>query len=212
MKNKEMGYATEAWRIFRIMAEFVEGFEELEKIEKAITIWGSARVKEGDEWYEKARKTAKLLAKKGYAIITGGGPGIMEAANKGAMEGNGESIGLNIELPKEQKPNPYIKKLISFRYFFTRKVMFVKYTKGFIIFPGGFGTLDEFTEAITLIQTERVHRFPVILMDKSYWKGIIEWMEEILLKRKYIDKKDLKIFKVLNEPEEAVNFIEEFYK
>lgn len=212
MKNKEIGYATEAWRIFRIMAEFVEGFEELEKIEKAITIWGSARVKEGDEWYEKARKTAKLLVKKGYAIITGGGPGIMEAANRGAFEEKGISIGLNIELPKEQKPNPYIKTLISFRYFFTRKVMFVKYTKGFIIFPGGFGTLDEFTEAITLIQTERVHKFPVILMDKSYWKGIVEWMENILVKRNYIDKNDLKIFKIADQPEQAIKFIEDFYK
>lgn len=208
-KNK---YEEEAWRIFRIMAEFVEGFETLEKVEKAITIWGSARIKQGDEWYEKAVITAKLLAEKGYTIITGGGPGIMEAGNKGATLAGGESIGLNIELPEEQKPNPYIKTLVSFRYFFTRKVMFVKYAKGFVIFPGGFGTLDEFTEAITLIQTKRVHRFPVVLMDKNYWQGFISWMENILLKRGYIDKEDLKIFEIVNEPEDAVRVIETFYK
>jgi uncharacterized protein (TIGR00730 family) len=205
-------FSEEAWRIFRIMAEFVEGFETLEKIEKAITIWGSARVKEDDIWYKKAVETAKLLAQKGYTIITGGGPGIMEAANKGASKAGAESIGLNIELPEEQKPNPYIKTLISFRYFFTRKVMFVKYTKGFIIFPGGFGTLDEFTEAITLIQTKRIHKFPVVLMDDEYWDGFIKWMSDILLKRGYIEKEDLKIFKVVNEPEEAVKIIENFYK
>jgi len=209
---KKDKYSEEAWRIFRIMAEFVDGFETLEKIEKAITIWGSARVKEDDIWYKKAVKTAKLLAQKGYTIITGGGPGIMEAANKGASEIGAESIGLNIELPEEQKPNPYIKTLISFRYFFTRKVMFVKYTKGFIIFPGGFGTLDEFTEAITLIQTKRIHKFPVVLMDDEYWDGFIKWMSDILLKRGYIEKEDLKIFKVVNEPEEAVKIIENFYK
>ncbi|MCM8804639.1 MAG: TIGR00730 family Rossman fold protein [Candidatus Omnitrophica bacterium] len=205
-------YEQESWRIFRIMAEFVEGFETLEKVEKAITIWGSARVKPSDEWYKKAVSTAKILAEKGYAIITGGGPGIMEAANKGAKIAGGESIGLNIELPEEQKPNPYIKTLISFRYFFTRKVMFVKYTKGFIIFPGGFGTLDEFTEAINLIQTKRVHKFPVVLMDEKYWKDFILWMENFLYKRGYIDKEDLNIFKVVNEPDEAVNIIENFYK
>lgn len=202
----------EAWRIFRIMAEFVEGFETLEKVKRAVTIWGSARIKPGDEWYEKAVLTARYLAKKGYTIITGGGPGIMEAANKGAYLEGKESIGLNIELPQEQKPNPYITTLISFRYFFTRKVMFVKYAKGFIIFPGGFGTLDEFTEAITLIQTKRVHKFPVILMSNEYWKGLIEWMEKILLNKGYIDKEDLKIFKITDNPKEAVSFIEKFYK
>ncbi len=209
---KKNRYQEEAWRIFRIMAEFVEGFEILENVEKAVTIWGSARVKPGDEWYEKAVITARMLAEKGYTIITGGGPGIMEAANKGASLVGGESIGLNIELPEEQKPNPYIKTLVSFRYFFTRKVMFVKYAKGFIIFPGGFGTLDEFTEAITLIQTKRVHKFPVVLMDKKYWDGFVKWFKDVLLKRGYIDKEDLKIFKIVNEPEEAVKIIEDFYK
>ncbi len=202
----------EAWRIFRIMAEFVDGFEMLEKIKKAVTVWGSARVKEGNKWYEMAVKTGKLLAKEGYAVITGGGPGIMEAANKGATLARGHSIGLNIELPTEQKPNPYAKTLLSFRYFFTRKVMFVKYTNGFIIFPGGFGTLDEFTEAITLIQTRRVHKFPVVLIDSSYWNGLIKWLEEVVAKRKYIDKKDLKIFKVAESPEEAIKIIKRFYK
>ncbi|MGC8977036.1 MAG: TIGR00730 family Rossman fold protein [Candidatus Ratteibacteria bacterium] len=209
MKNK---YEQETWRIFRIMAEFVEGFETLGKVKKAITIWGSARIKPEDEWYKKAVITAELLSKKGYTIITGGGPGIMEAANKGATLAGGESIGLNIELPEEQKPNQYIKTLISFRYFFTRKVMFVKYTKGFIIFPGGFGTLDEFTEAITLIQTKRVHKFPVVLMDREYWNGFILWMENVLYKRGYIDKNDLFIFKVVDEPEDAIKIIENFYK
>ena len=205
-------YIEEAWRVFRIMAEFVEGFEILGKIEKAVTVWGSARVKRSDEWYRKAVKVGKLLARKGYTVITGGGPGIMEAANRGATEAGGNSIGLNIELPKEQKPNPYIKTLISFRYFFTRKVMFVKYTKGFIIFPGGFGTLDEFTEAITLIQTERIHKFPVVLLDRTYWKGFIDWMKKVLLKRNYIDEQDLMIFSVVDEPEEAIQQIENFYK
>ncbi|MCM8817944.1 MAG: TIGR00730 family Rossman fold protein [Candidatus Omnitrophica bacterium] len=202
----------EAWRIFRIMAEFVEGFETLERVKKAITIWGSARIKPNDQWYEKAVITAEKLAKKGYTIITGGGPGIMEAANKGASLAGGESIGLNIELPQEQKPNPYIKTIISFRYFFTRKVMFVKYAKGFIIFPGGYGTLDEFTEAITLIQTNRVHKFPVVLMDKEYWKDFINWVKNVILKRGYIDKEDLQIFKTTDSPEEAVKIIESFYK
>ncbi|MCD6407766.1 TIGR00730 family Rossman fold protein [bacterium] len=210
--NEDNIYTEEAWRVFRIMAEFVDGFEILGKIEKAVTVWGSARVKRNDEWYRKAVKTGKLLARKGYTVITGGGPGIMEAANRGATQAGGNSIGLNIELPKEQKPNPYIKTLISFRYFFTRKVMFVKYTKGFIIFPGGFGTLDEFTEAITLIQTERIHKFPVVLVDRSYWKGFIDWMKKTLLKRNYIDEQDLMIFSVVDEPEEAIQQIENFYK
>ena len=205
-------FADEAWRIFRIMAEFVDGFEELGNVKNAVTVWGSARVKEGDEWYDKAVEVGKLLVENGYTVITGGGPGIMEAANKGATLAGGNSIGLNIELPHEQKPNPYIKTLISFRYFFTRKVMFVKYAKGFIIFPGGFGTLDEFTEAITLIQTERIHKFPVILFDRNYWSGLIKWMKENQLKRCYISSDDLLIFSTVDEPEEAIQQIQNFYK
>jgi len=205
-------FADEAWRIFRIMAEFVDGFEELGNVKNAVTVWGSARVKEGDEWYKKAVEVGKLLVENGYTVITGGGPGIMEAANKGATLAGGNSIGLNIELPHEQKPNPYIKTLISFRYFFTRKVMFVKYAKGFIIFPGGFGTLDEFTEAITLIQTDRIHKFPVILFDNPYWSGLIKWMKENQLKRGYISPDDLLIFSTVDEPEEAIQQIKNFYK
>jgi uncharacterized protein (TIGR00730 family) len=205
-------YESDVWRIFRIMAEFVEGFETLEKTKNAVTVWGSARVKENDEWYKKAVKTGKLLAKKGYTVITGGGPGIMEAANRGASLANGDSIGINIELPHEQKPNPYIKTLISCRYFFTRKVMFVKYAKGFIIFPGGFGTLDEFAETMTLIQTERIHRFPVVLVGSDYWKGLAEWIEKNVLGRNYIDSDDLKIFSIVDKPEDAVDSIERFYK
>lgn len=214
-KKEDIGediFVSEAWRVFRIMSEFVDGFEMLGNVKNAVTIWGSARVKKSDEWYKKAVKTGKLLAKKGYTVITGGGPGIMEAANRGATEAGGNSIGLNIELPHEQKPNPYIKTLMSFRYFFTRKVMFVKYAKGFVIFPGGFGTLDEFTEAITLIQTERIHKFPVILVDRTYWKGLIDWMKKVQLKRGYISPEDLLIFSVVDEPEEAVQQIENFYK
>lgn len=205
-------YESDAWRIFRIMSEFVDGFETLEKVKNAVTIWGSARVKKEDIWYKKAVETGKLLVQKGYTVITGGGPGIMEAANLGATLGKGESIGINIELPHEQKPNPYIKTLISCRYFFTRKVMFVKYAKGFIIFPGGFGTLDEFTETITLIQTERIHKFPVVLIGIDYWGGLIKWMEKMLVNSGYIDHKDMHIFKIVEEPEEAVRCIEKFYK
>ncbi|MBN1446253.1 MAG: TIGR00730 family Rossman fold protein [Candidatus Omnitrophica bacterium] len=202
---------SDVWRIFRIMAEFVEGFETLEKTKNAVTIWGSARIGEDDEMYKKAVAAGKLLAEKGYSVITGGGPGIMEAANRGAMIANGDSIGVNIELPHEQKPNPYIKTLISCKYFFTRKVMFVKYAKGFIIFPGGFGTLDEFAETMTLIQTGRIHKFPVVLVGSEYWGGLAGWIEKHVLGNGYIDKKDLNIFCIVDEPEDAVKCIERFY-
>ncbi len=210
MKNKNP-YSEESWRIFRIMSEFVEGFEEFENIPKAVTVWGSARATPDDKWYKEAEKLGRLLVKEGYAVITGGGPGIMEAANKGAYE-KGISVGLNIELPHEQKPNRYITKLISFRYFFVRKVMFVKYAKAFVIFPGGFGTLDEFTEAITLIQTERVEKFPVILVGKDYWKGLNEWMKNCLLGSGYILKEDISIYKIVDCAEEAIAIIRNFYK
>ncbi len=209
---KENIYESDVWRIFRIMAEFVEGFETLEHTKNAVTVWGSARTKENDKWYKKAVATGKLLAEKGYSVITGGGPGIMEAANKGAMLAGGDSIGINIELPHEQKPNPYIKTLISCRYFFTRKVMFVKYAKGFIIFPGGFGTLDEFAETMTLIQTERIHKFPVVLVGIDYWQGLVGWIEKNMLARKYIDGEDLNLFCMVDKPEDAVARIEKFYE
>ena len=199
----------ESWRIFRILAEFVEGFDELSKTGPAVTIFGSARTKQN---YKTAEEISKLLVKEGYAIITGGGGGLMEAANKGASSSGGESIGLNIDLPHEQKPNKYINKLMQFRYFFIRKVMFVKFSKAFIALPGGFGTMDEFFEIVTLIQTNKIKKIPVILVGKKYWSGLTEWMKNTVLAEKKIDKKDLKIFKIIDEPEKIVKYIKIFYK
>lgn len=199
----------EPWRVFRIMAEFVDSFEEMSKIGPAVTVFGSARVTYTDPWYEKAEQLGRLLVKNGYAAITGGGPGIMEAANKGAFEAGGISVGLNIELPHEQRPNPYMNRLLNFRYFFIRKVCFVKYASGFVMFPGGYGTLDEFFESITLIQTERIARFPVVLIGRTHWAGLIEWMDERLQKTKLIGPGDLELFHTVDEPQEAVDFIVE---
>ena len=199
------------WRVFKIMAEFVEGFEELSTIGPAVSIFGSARIPAGNKWYVMAERTAELLAKAGYAVITGGGPSIMEAGNKGAMKVKGHSIGLNIDLPFEQKSNPYINHLINFHYFFCRKVMFVKYAKAFVIFPGGYGTLDEFSEAITLIQTHRMERFPVILYGKEYWGGLVDWFSDTVLKERCIDKADLDIFQFAEKPEEVLAIIKKFY-
>ena len=162
-------------------------------------------------WYKLAERTAQLLVKEGYAVITGAGPGIMEAGNKGTMRAKGMSIGLNIDLPFEQKPNRYVKKLMGFHYFFSRKVMFVKYASAFIIFPGGYGTLDEFFESITLIQTRRMEKFPVVLFGKDYWHGLIEWLKKTVLKAKNIDPEDMNLFKIVDTPEEAVKFIRDFY-
>ncbi len=201
----------EAWRIFRIMSEFVDGFETLSRIGKAVTVWGSARVLPADRWYREAVVVGRLLARKGYAVITGGGPGIMEAANRGAVEEGGISIGVNIELPTEQLLNPYVNTPISCRYFFTRKVMFVKYTKGFIVFPGGFGTLDEFTEAITLIQTRRVDRFPVILVDGTYWKGLVSWLQHVVVRRGYVSREDLSFFRIVSTGQQAVRALCNYY-
>jgi hypothetical protein len=197
----------ESWRVFRIMAEFVEGFEELAQVGRAVSIFGSARTSPQDPYYKKARETSKLLAEAGYAIITGAGPGIMEAANRGAQEGGGLSVGLNIEIPTEQQSNRYVEKLLSFRYFFCRKVMFVKYAHAFVIFPGGFGTVDEFLESITLIQTQRASRFPVILVGGDYWKGFIDWMRETVLKAQNISQSDVDIFQVIDEPREIVSVV-----
>ena len=172
----------DTWRIFRIMSEFVDGFETLSQVGQAVSIFGSARFKPGNKYYKMAEETAYLLAKEGYAIITGSGPAIMEAANKGAKRANGLSIGLNIQIPSEQKANKYVDTLLDFRYFFVRKVMFVKYAKAFVIMPGGYGTLDEFTEAITLIQTQRIQKFPVVIMGSEYWKGMIDWLKSTVLK------------------------------
>ena len=197
----------ESWRVFRIMAEFVEGFEELAQVGKAVSIFGSARTSPQDPYYKKARETSKLLAEAGYAIITGAGPGIMEAANRGAQEGGGLSVGLNIEIPTEQQSNRYVDKLLSFRYFFCRKVMFVKYAHAFVIFPGGFGTVDEFLESITLIQTQRASRFPVILVGGDYWKGFIDWMRGTVLQAQNISQSDVDIFQIIDDPRKIVSVV-----
>jgi len=199
------------WRIFRIMGEFVEGFHQMSQVGDAVSIFGSARTKKTNKWYKQADKTASLLVKSGYAVITGGGPGIMEAGNKGAKQAKGQSIGLNIHLPFEQKSNPYVTKLIHFHYFFCRKVTFVKYAKAFVIFPGGFGTLDEFFESITLIQTCRLERFPVVLYGSSYWDGLLDWIQNTMLKEKNIDPEDVDIFRVVDKPEDVVKAIKGFY-
>ncbi|MFC1666258.1 TIGR00730 family Rossman fold protein [Candidatus Omnitrophota bacterium] len=203
--------ADDPWRIFRIMSEFVEGFDELSKIGPAVTVFGSSRTKFQDKYYKLAEETAALLSKNGYSIITGAGPGIMEAANKGAKKGKGLSIGLNIQVPIVQKPNRFVTKLLEFRYFFCRKVMFLKYTKASLIFPGGFGTMDEFFEFMTLIQTERIERFPVVLMGSEYWKGLINWMIDAMLKKDRIQKVDLDIFCIADTAEEAFKNIKIFY-
>lgn len=200
------------WRIFRIMAEFVDGFEELKDIGPAVSIFGSARIPPTNKYYKAAEKTASLLVKAGYAVITGGGPSIMEAGNKGATEAGGKSIGLNIDLPFEQKSNPYINHLINFHYFFCRKVCFVKYAKAFVIFPGGYGTIDELSESITLIQTLRMERFPVILYGRDYWQGLLDWFEGKMLHEGCIDAKDLEIMQVAETPEEVIKIIKQFYR
>lgn len=210
-KQKDDFTAQDPWRIFRIMAEFVEGFEELAQIGPAVTIFGSARTRSGDKYYKLAEESAFLLAKEGYAIITGAGPGIMEAANKGAKKAGVVSIGLNIQVPVTQKPNRFITKLIEFRYFFCRKVMFLKYAKASVIFPGGFGTMDEFFETITLIQTQRIDRVPVVLVGSEYWKGLIDWVKKSMLNADRILKEDMDIFSIVDEPFEAVRVIKDFY-
>jgi len=199
------------WRIFRVMAEFVEGFDELASVGPAVSFFGSARVKPDNKYYKLAEKTAFEIAKAGFAVITGGGAGIMEAANKGAADAGGQSIGLNIELPLEQIPNEYQNFSLHFRYFFCRKVMFLKYAHGFIVFPGGYGTMDEFCESLVLIQTLKQASFPVILMCREYWQGLIDWMREKMLKEnRHISPEDLDVFTVLDEPSEAVKIIVDF--
>ena len=197
----------DSWRMFRIMAEFVDGFEALSKYHPAVSIFGSTRVKPGDEVYQKAEQIGKLLAEKGFAVITGGGPGVMEAANKGAFSAGGKSIGLNIELLLEQRPNPYTNVTLNFRYFFVRKVMFVKYAVAYIILPGGFGTMDELLESVTLIQTHKIKPFPVILVGSKYWKGLLDWIKQVVLKEEKISPADLDILQLIDEPEEVVRTI-----
>jgi uncharacterized protein (TIGR00730 family) len=204
----------DVWRIFRVMAEFVDGFTVLSKQENLVSVFGSARTKPGDRYYELGEKVAAELVKRGFNILTGGGPGVMEAANKGAKEQGGGSVGVNIELPFEQDPNPFVdkKRLITFRHFFVRKVMFVKYAHGFVVLPGGFGTLDEFFEAITLIQTQKTIPFPVILMGTEYWGGLVKWMKEVMLPAGTISAPDLSLFILLDDPAKAAEIIDEFYQ
>jgi len=197
----------ESWRIFRIMAEFVDGIEALSKLPPAVTIFGSARSKEGEKYYEMAVKLGERLVTEGNAVITGGGPGIMEAANKGALKAGGPSVGLNIELPFEQKLNPYTDVHLNFRYFFVRKVMFIKYAIGYIIFPGGFGTMDELFEALTLIQTEKVKPFPVVMLGSDYWRGLLDWIDNKMLKENKISPGDRAIVKVTDSIDEVVNIL-----
>jgi len=203
---------TDPWRVFRIMSEFVEGFDTLSHIPPSVAIFGSARVKPEDPAYAAAVETARLLAKAGFGIITGGGPGIMEAANKGAQEGENTSIGCNIELPFEQKPNPYLDISLDFRYFFVRKTMFVKYAEAFVIFPGGFGTMDELFEALTLIQTKKVSHFPVILYDSKYWGGLINWIQDVMLASEKIFPEDAGLLCLCDDPQEICRIVIEAYQ
>lgn len=205
--------SSDSWVIFKVMSEFVEGFEKLAKIGPCVTIFGSARTKPSHPYYKIAEEIAYQLVQHGYGVVTGGGPGIMEAGNKGANRAGGKSVGLNIFLPHEQKGNPYIDpdKLITFDYFFVRKVMFVKYSQGFIVMPGGFGTIDELSEALTLIQTKKIGRFPIVLVGKKYWAGLIDWIKHALLSEGMISEEDLDLFAVVDKPEDAVKVIDEFY-
>jgi uncharacterized protein (TIGR00730 family) len=204
---------SDSWQVFKIMSEFVEGFEKLARIGPCVSIFGSARSKPDSSNYKLAEQIASLLTRKGFGVITGGGPGIMEAANKGAHFAKGKSVGLNIDLPHEQRPNPFIDKdkFINFDFFFVRKVMFMKYSQGYIVLPGGFGTLDEMFEAITLIQTHKLVSFPIVLVNEDYWGGLVEWIKGRLLTELTIGPEDLNIFRLVNTPQEAVGVVEEFY-
>ncbi|MCL6265821.1 TIGR00730 family Rossman fold protein [Flagellimonas myxillae] len=204
----------DSWAIFKIMGEFVNGFEKMSEIGPCVSIFGSARNKPGDPYYELAVKVSKQVAEAGYGIITGGGPGIMEAGNKGANLAGGTSVGLNIDLPFEQHDNPFIDadKNLDFDYFFVRKVMFVKYSQGFVVMPGGFGTLDELFEAITLIQTNKIHTFPIVLVGTEFWEGLMHWVRETMLGTGKISPKDLDLIQIVDSPEEVVDIIDAFYK
>ncbi|ANW95157.1 hypothetical protein AXE80_02140 [Wenyingzhuangia fucanilytica] len=207
--------SNDSWAVFKIMSEFVDGYEKLGRIGPCVSIFGSARTKPGDKNYLLAEEVAFKLTKSGFGVITGGGPGIMEAGNKGANKGNGVSVGLNIDLPFEQHNNPWIDKdkSLYFDYFFVRKVMFVKYSQGFIVMPGGFGTLDELFEAITLIQTKKIGRFPIVLVGTSYWSGLLDWIKERLLEDyKTISPEDLNLFRLVDTADEAVNHLNKFYE
>jgi len=205
----------DSWAIFKIMSEFVEGYERMAKIGPCVSVFGSARTKPENKYYQLGVEVSELLAKGGYGVITGGGPGIMEAGNKGAQQGGGKSVGLNIDLPFEQNHNPYIDQEhnLEFDYFFVRKVVFVKYAQGFVILPGGFGTLDELFEALTLIQTKKINERPVVLIGSEYWKGLFDWIEEAMLHTEQnISPKDMELFKIVDTAQEAYKYIDDFYK
>jgi uncharacterized protein (TIGR00730 family) len=203
---------TDSWRVFRIMGEFVEGFDTLARIGPAVSIFGSARTPADDRYYAAAEETGRLLVEEGFAVITGGGPGIMEAANRGAVAAGGDSVGCNIELPFEQGMNEYVRIAVNFRYFFVRKTMFVKYAEGFIIFPGGFGTMDELFESLTLIQTGKVRNFPVVLFGRDYWQGLLDWLRSTMLGEGKIHPADLELLVVTDSPREAVSVIVDCYE
>jgi uncharacterized protein (TIGR00730 family) len=197
----------ESWRLFKIMGEFVEGVEGLHDIGPAVSIFGSARTLSDDPQYKKAESLSALFVKNGFGVITGGGGGIMEAANKGAAEAGGTSVGLNIRLPFEQKPNPFATLQMEFKYFFIRKVMFIKYAAAYVVMPGGFGTLDEFFEVMTLVQTQRIRPFPIILVGTQYWRGLLDWIRKQLLAQRLISPKDMDIIQVMDDPEEIVSTV-----
>lgn len=211
VKDEEF-VAKETWRVFRIMSEFVDAFEALKGIGPAVTLWGSARAHPSSHYYKLTQEVSKAVSKAGFSIITGGGPGLMEAANRGASRGSRKSVGLNIDIPEEQLPNRFLDLHIKFNYFFIRKVMFVKFASAFIIMPGGFGTMDEFFESLTLLQTEKSPYFPVILMGKKYWGGLIQWMKEHPIKEGYLSPKDLKLFTITDDPKEVVQIIKKSHK
>jgi len=200
----------ESWRLFRIMAEFVDAIEELSHVEKAVSIFGSARTTPQDEYYRKTERLAGMLVENGFSVITGGGPGIMEAANKGAADAGGTSVGLNIHLPFEQLPNPYANVELDFKYFFIRKVMFVKYAIAYVILPGGFGTMDELFEALTLIQTKRIRSFPVFLMGSDYWSGLLDWIKGVMLAGENICEEDLELVQIFDEPADIVSRLKKY--
>ena len=211
-RNPETELNRESWRVFKIMSEFVDGFEQLSHIKPAVSIFGSARMDENSEDYKKAREVARLLSDEGFSIISGGGPGIMEAANRGGAEGKSVSVGLNIDLPKEQTPNPYQNLSLNFNHFFSRKVMFVKYAAAYVVCPGGFGTLDEMAEMFTLTQTGKTPKIPVILMNRQFWQPLLDWFENTLCQQDMITREDLQLFTVVDEPEQAFDEIMKFYK
>jgi uncharacterized protein (TIGR00730 family) len=199
--------SSDSWRVFRILGEFVGGFDSLATVTHGVTVFGSARTAENDPNYQAAYEVGKLLAEAGFEVITGGGPGIMEATNRGAFEARGKSIGCNIELPFEQMANPYQTKSLTFKYFFVRKTMFIKYSNAYVIFPGGYGTMDELFEALTLIQTRKIRNFPVVLFNSQYWRGLLQWMTSTMLNEKYISPEDLSLMHLTDSPKDAVDFI-----